>query len=101
MEALSQVCPECGSSRVFHDGFRKAPLNAVSNEPIQRYRCAEYGHRFSEHSLNVKDNNKAISQISAKAKNLASTQKTKICAETERHSPTANEIKAAPQIEKL
>lgn len=42
-------CPECGNTRVFHDGFRKAPLNALSSEPIQRYRCADYGHRFSEH----------------------------------------------------
>ena len=87
---------------MFHDGFRKAPLNALSSEPIQRYRCVDYGHRFSEHiSLNVKDNNKPSSQISAKAKNLASTQKIKICVERERHVPTENELKAAPKIEKL
>ena len=96
-------CPECGSTRVFHDGFRPAPLNALSSEPIQRFRCADYGHRFSEHStsLNVKDDNKANSQICAfEAKNLVSTQELKTCAEKER-TPTQNEIKAAPQIEKL
>ena len=87
---------------MFHDGFRNAPLTALSNEPIQRYRCADYGHRWSDHTnLNVQDNNKTSSQISAKAKNLASTQKIKICVERERHTPTENEIKATPQIEKL
>jgi integrase len=98
----SLKCPECGSTRVFHDGFRKASLNALSNDPIQRYRCAEYGHRWSQHiALNVIDNNKQISRISASgAKNLVSAQKTKICAEKER-TPTENEIKATPQIEKL
>jgi integrase len=103
--ALKLKCPECGSIRVFHDGFRKAPSNAVSNEPIQRYRCADYGHRWSEHIvLNVKDADKQSSRISAtpeKAKNLAPTTKLKIVAEKERHSPTENELKAAPQIEKL
>jgi len=96
-------CPSCGSTRVFCDGFRKASLNAVSNEPIQRYRCAEYGHRWSEHiALNVIDNNKQINRISAKilqdAKNLVSAQKTKICAEMER---TPTWIKAEIQIDKL
>jgi len=98
-------CPECGSSRVFKDGLRKAPSNALSNQPIQRYRCADYGHRWSEHIvLNVKDADKQSSRISAtpeKAKNLAPTTKLKIVAEKERHSPTENELKAAPQIEKL
>ena len=94
-------CPECGSSRVFHDGFRPAPLNSVSNKPIQRFRCAEYSHRFSEHIvLNVLDTHKTNSYVGAKAKNMASTQKLKTCAELER-TPTENELKAAPQIEKL
>ena len=101
----SLKCPECGSTRVFHDGFREAPLNALSSEPIQRFRCADYGHRWSEHttSLNVIDNDRGNSRISAipgKAKNLASTTKLKIVAEKEK-SPTENEIKAWPQIEKL
>ncbi len=107
MEPIAQTaikCPECGSLRVFHDGFRKAPSNALSSEPIQRYRCAEYGHRWSLHtSLNVIGNNKASSQISVilqDAKNLTSTQKLKICAEMER-TPTENEVKAAPTIEKF
>lgn len=95
-------CPECGSTRVFHDGFRKAPLNSTSNEPIQRYRCAHYGHRLSKHSLNVKDTHKESSQICAiGAKNLEPTQEIKTCAEKERHSPTENEIKATPQITSL
>jgi integrase len=97
-------CPQCGSTRVFHDGFRKAPLNAVSNNPIQRYRCAEYGHRFSDHVvLNTVRDNKGNSQISANhgAKNLTPTQKIKICVEKKRYTPTENEIKATPQIEKL
>ncbi len=96
-------CPKCCSTRVFHDGFRPAPLNAVSNEPIQRYRCADYGHRWSEHIvLNTVKDHKGTDQISANigAKNLVSTQKIKICAEKER-TPTENEIKAVPQIEKL
>src|SRR5665648_609342 len=94
-------CPECGSKRVFHDGFREAPSNTLSSEPIQRYRCADYGHRFSEHiNLNLKYDNTVNSRISAnEAKNLASTQKTKICLESERHTPTENEIKAWLQIE--
>ena len=73
--------------------------------PIQRYRCADYGHRWSEHTnLNAKNPNNGTSQISVilqDAKNLTPTQKTKICAEMERHSPTENELKATPQIEKL
>jgi integrase len=104
MEALTIKCPQCGSSRVFHDGFREAPSNALSNEPIQRYRCADYGHRFSEHSLNVKDTHKESSQICATnkdAKNLEPTQEIKTCAERERHSPTENEIKAWLHIEKF
>lgn len=101
----SLKCPECGSTRVFHDGFREAPLNALSNEPIQRFRCADYGHRWSDHTtnLNVIDNDRGNSRISAipgKAKNLASTQEIKTCAEKE-HAPTENEIKAAPQIIRL
>jgi integrase len=95
-------CPECGSKRVFHDGFRPAPLNASSNRPIPRYRCAEYGHRFSQH-LKVKHADKKNSRISVilqDAKNLAPTQELKTCAEMER-TPTENEIRATPQIEKL
>jgi integrase len=98
---VNVVCPECGSKRIFKDGFRAAPSNSLSTEPIQRYRCAEYGHRWSVHtSLNVIVNNKAISQISASgAKNLTSTQKTNICAEME--TPIAADIKVTLQIEKF
>lgn len=104
METEQKIrCPQCGSERVFHDGFRPAPLNALSSEPIQRFRCADYGHRFSEHiGLNVKDGNMSNSQISAcvKAKNLTSTQELKTCAEPEKSS-SESEIRAAPQIEKF
>jgi beta-phosphoglucomutase-like phosphatase (HAD superfamily) len=102
------TCPECGSIRIFKDGFRKAPLSAQSSEPIQRYRCADYGHRFSKHypeqSFKKVLTNKGSSQISVipqDAKNLAPTQEIKTCAEKGKQSPTENEIKAAPQIEKL
>jgi integrase len=101
----SSQCPSCGSKRIFKDGFRKAPSNSLLNEPVQRYRCADYGHRFSNHttSLNLYSTSRDLSRISAneRAKNLASTQKTKICLESERHTPTENEIKAWLQIEKF
>lgn len=98
-------CPECGSKRVFRDGFRKAPLNALSNKPIQRYRCAEYGHRFSFGHIPLKTKlpREPASQISVilqDAKNLAPKQELKTCLETET-TPTENEVKAAPQIERL
>jgi len=102
--SLSLKCPECGSTHVFKDGFRPAPLNALSSEPIQRYRCSEYGHRFSEHvtSLNSVSDNSENNRISASmVKNLVSTQELKTCAEKKEHTPTENEIKAAPQIERL
>jgi integrase len=99
------VCPECGSTKVFHDGFRKAPSNALSNDPIQRYRCAEYSHRWSEHTnLNVVKDNKRNSQQNNPCKEidlLAPTTELKTVAEKEKHTPTENELKSAPQIEKL
>src|SRR5450759_4622387 len=49
--STTPACPDCGSLRVFKDGFRAASSNAVSNQPIQRFRCADYGHRFSEHAV--------------------------------------------------
>jgi len=95
-------CPDCGTKRVFKDGFRKAPSNAISNEPIQRFRCADYGHRWSAHiDLKVKDNYKKDSQIGAKAKNLTSTQEIQTCAEKRKHLPTENEVKATPQLTSL
>ena len=73
-------CPECGSTRIIKDGFRNAPLNALSHELIQRYRCKDYQHRFSEH-LNLKTTltYKQDSQISANlgAKNMVPTQEIK------------------------
>lgn len=104
MEASTLLkCPSCGSDRVFKDGFRDAPLNAISKEPLQRYRCADYGHRWSEQSvLNTVKDNKGSNHVSANlgAKNMVSMQEIKTCMGKER-TPTANEIKAAPHIEKL
>lgn len=107
-EPQPMECPECGSDRIFKDGFRDAPLNAQSIEPIQRYRCADYGHRFSKHlseqsfkkELAYKVNSQ-ISVIPQDAKNLASTQEIKTCAEKGKQSPTENEVKAWLQIEKF
>jgi integrase len=100
--ALPIKCPECGSQRIFRDGFRPAPLCAASPDPIQRYRCAEYGHRFSDNILNTSKADLELNHVSANlgAKNMVPTQKTKTCAEMEK-TPTENEIKAVPQIEKL
>jgi integrase len=101
-------CPECGSKRIYKDGFRKAPSYDPVGKPIQRYRCADYGHRFSKHFarqvLKIGEANRKGSQISVvlqDAKNLIPTQEIKTCAERKEHPPTENEIKAAPQIEKL
>jgi integrase len=70
-----------------------------SNEP---------DHRFSEHFprkvlKRIETNALAVQVCAATkgAKNLTPTQETKTCAENWKHIPTENEIKAAPQIEKL
>ena len=101
-------CPQCGSTRIFKDGFRHAPLCVQSNEPIQRYRCADYGHRFSRHLLEQSfkkeltyKRSSQISVIPQDAKNLAPTQEIKTCAEKGKQSPTENEIKAWLHIEKF
>jgi integrase len=102
--ALPDQCPECGSPRVFKDGFRPAPLYAASQDPIQRYRCAEYGHRFSSHILNTSKANLDYNHVSANlgAKNMVPTQKIKTCAETEKSpTPTAIDTHVLMQIEKL
>lgn len=107
-EPRPMTCPECGSTRIFNDGFRKAPLCVQSNKPIQRYRCADYGHKFSQHlseqSFKKELAYKRSSQISVipqDMKNLTHTQEIKTCAEKGRQSPTENEIKAWLQIEKF
>jgi integrase len=97
-------CPECGSERLFKDGFRQLP----TGEQIQRYRCADYGHRFSKHfpkqTLRLPQLHTSSSQVCVLergTKNLDPTQETKLARRREGHTPTENEIKAAPQIEKL
>jgi integrase len=104
MEAQTVIiCPECGSKRVFKDGFREAPLNSFSNEPIQRYRCADYGHRFSDHVvLNTVQDNKRSSQQNNPCMEidlLASEQELKTCLEME--TPLAKDIKVLMQLEKF
>jgi len=104
LEAQNQtakvVCPECGSTRVFKDGFREAPLNASNADPIQRFRCAAYGHRWSEHiALNVKDTDKRSSHLSAGAKKMVSP--TDLTVAEMKRTPNENIVKAATQIEKL
>jgi integrase len=75
-------CPECSHKIADKSGFRYLQ-NDVS---IQRFKCKKCGYRFSDPTaLNVKDTDRTTSQISAfKVKNLASAQKTKICAGNER-----------------
>jgi integrase len=49
-------CHECGSIRVFRDGWR----HAADGEPIQRFLCRECGYRFSrrkQHSNSLSDKN--------------------------------------------
>jgi len=95
-------CPECGSTHVYLDGTRPAPQQAATQEPIQRYRCKEYSHRWSEHltSLNTVNSDMGSSHFSASgAKKMVSLQETKTC--MDKRTPTANEIKTAPQIERL
>ncbi len=89
------VCPQCGSTNIYKDGFRDD-----TQETVQRYRCKEYSHRFDQHSLNTKTANRTTNHLSAKAKKMGFPQKIKVCAEVE-HTPTKNEVVATPQIEKL
>lgn len=70
-------CPQCDSDKSFKDGLRK--LSNGSKK--QRYICRACGHRYSKpSSLNAAIDNSKSSQISAKAKNLDSTQKHDFCA---------------------
>jgi integrase/recombinase XerD len=65
-------CPDCGSSKIFNNGKRYLSYGLE----LQRFKCRECGKRFSEHgtSLNRVPDNLGNSQISAKAKNLVTTQ---------------------------
>ncbi len=42
-------CPECTSSKVYKDGFRKFS----DGSEIQRFRCPRCGHRFSKHKQRI------------------------------------------------
>jgi len=50
MEAVAPAvkCPECGSQRLYKDGFRYLS----DGSPVQRWLCRTCGYRFSETSLN-------------------------------------------------
>jgi len=65
-------CPECGSTKNYNNGKRYLSYGVE----LQRFKCRECGHRFSEHgtSLNLSDDNTEDNQICAKAKNLVATQ---------------------------
>ncbi len=41
--AIQPTCPECGSERLYKDGFR----HLADGKNIQRYLCRECGYRFS------------------------------------------------------
>ncbi|MCW4019182.1 MAG: tyrosine-type recombinase/integrase [Candidatus Bathyarchaeota archaeon] len=81
-----------------------------TGERVQRYRCADYGHRFSKHfpqkKLYSTNAHLAPDQVGALgaqgAKNLdKQAQEIRLARRKQVHTPTENEIKAAPQIEKL
>jgi len=61
-------CPECGSIKLYRDGFRY-PLNG---KPIQRWLCRDCGYRFSrkQRSNTLSDKNNLSKYASFKAKNL-------------------------------
>ena len=79
-QTVSLVCPECGSTRVFNNGHR----TLRDGSEIQRFKCGNSicGHRFSDTSLNVLDNNTEGSQIGAElVRNLVTqTETTTVCA---------------------
>lgn len=105
MSKIKQIkCPRCGSTHIFKDGFRDDLPN------VQRYRCADYGHRFSKHfprqkinlpSANIDRRQVCVSILQETTKNLDSTQENKLAHGKVHHTPTENEIKAGPQIKKL
>ena len=73
-------CPECGSSKFYNSGKRY-----LSYGEIQRFKCRECGHRFSEGNTLKSDHEHSVhNQLCAKkVKKLASAQKTKACAGNE------------------
>jgi integrase len=82
MEAQTAIiCPECKSEKRFKDGKRKLSNGEIS----QRYICRVCGYRYtSPTSLNAVSDNLADSRISARAKNMALSQKINICARDEK-----------------
>ena len=81
MEAQTAIiCPSCNSSRLFKDGLR-----VLSNgKQKQRFVCRECGYRFSEKTNKELENIDGSNQISAKAKNLVTAQKIKICVDNKK-----------------
>lgn len=80
-------CPQCGSTHIYKDGFRDPPF-----ETVQRYRCKEYEHRFSDPTvLNTNIDNKSANHVSVeKAKNMIHPQKIENCAVVEKTPTTIN-----------
>jgi integrase len=81
MISVGLVCPECGSKRIYKDGFRYLG----NGQPKQRYICRERncGYRFSKRTeKSYKQSRiKGNRQICVlKAKNLAAQEIEKICA---------------------
>lgn len=87
----SVACPECGSKRLYNDGFRYLR----DGTSVQRLRCRECSYRFSENrlklplqktskqSINTTSDKETTSQISAileEAKNLTTATETKTVA---------------------
>lgn len=103
----SVSCPECGCERIFNDGFRYLQDGTA----VQRLRCSRCSRRFSKsnplqetskqsiNNSNTIDSNGQICAILEEAKNLTPMTETKTVAGTSHN--TENEIKAAPQIERL
>jgi transposase-like protein len=68
----SLKCPECGSSKVYNNGKRYLSYGLE----LQRFKCRECGHRFSENGNNINtfSDNLGNSQICAPmVKNLVTT----------------------------
>src|SRR5208337_4200026 len=91
LEKQLNVCPGCGSSRYYKDGFRVLG----DGFEVQRFLCRDCNFRYTLRHSNSKINSNLgiYNQIGAeKAKNLVA-QKIKICADDKRLKPLSPENK--------